>query len=376
MEPHSRAEDKSVAPGEKYASLDNLLEAYRGEGVDSEGHFTLNPIRARELLEQFQLPEPAFYVLHLVSFLIGAGAEQLNISSTRSQLRFEATGVELDHSTIASPFSVLLRDQAQPHLAELALGLNIILGQSKGEVSLKYDKWKARYTPDAIKVEETRRDSTFSLECSPRCCENGKDRELTLIDQLFRWSPIPIKLNGLSLPDPRTRETTNGLQIYLQNTDHPLLVTNEASNRLTKPIQAPFSALIQVGRHKPGFRLVCLGREYPRPLPYSFILPNWRLDITVASDRFKKDLSQQDILENELYSNLLDSLRDQLEHATQLLLSHVPPLAGSEELVDDLIEHLFLNNRTEDALKFQKELSDHLSMSEGSFAKGKALTHL
>jgi tetratricopeptide (TPR) repeat protein len=365
-----------VAPGGKYVSLESLLETFRQDGIDSEGHFTLNPIRARELLEQFQLPEPAYYVLHIVSFLIGAGAKQLDILSTRSQLRFEATGIELDHQTIASPFSVLLKGQAEPHLAELALGLNIILGQKGGRATLRHDKWRARYSPDTIEVEESRPAPTFNLICKPRCCQNGPDRELQLIDLAFRWSPIPIKLNGLSLPDPRGKETTNGLQILLWNPEQPLLVSPEASNRLTKPIQAPFSALIQVGKLRPEFRIVCLGREYPRPLPWSYILPNWRLDITVASDRFKKDLSQQDILENELFSNLLSSLRNQLEAATQLLLSHIPPFPGSEDLVDDLVEHLFRQGQVQEALRFQNKLSEHLASSEGTFQKGKALYRL
>jgi tetratricopeptide (TPR) repeat protein len=371
-----RAEVASVASGEKYKSLDSLLDAYRTEGIDSEGHFTLNPVRARELLEQFQLPEPAHYALHLISFLIGAGAQQLEIFSTRSQLRFEATGAEVEHATIASPFSVLLRGQTEPHLAELALGLNTILGQKGGEVALRYGKWKARYTPDAIEVEEARQEPTFTLICKPRCNEKCKDRELQLIDQAFRWAPIPIKVNGLSLPEPRSKETVRGLQILLQNPEHPLVVTPDATNRLTKPIQAPFSALIQIGKLRPEFRVIYLGREYPRALPWSFILPGWQVDITVVSDRFKKDLSQQAILENELFSNLVASLRAQLEHATELLLSHIPPFRGSDELVDDLVEHLFHSGKARQAIQFQKKLSEHLALSDGTFEKGKALYRL
>lgn len=360
--------------GERYRSLEGLLEAHRLEGVDSEGQFTLNPARARELLEQFQLPDPAHYAMHITSFLIGAGAGTIEISSYRSHLQFKAHGVSLDESTIRSPFSVLLRGRSEPRLAELALGLNTILGQKGGEVVFTLDSWKARYTSQSIEVTSIEPVDHLTLICKPRC--GGRDRELDLIDQAFRWSPVPITLNGVSVPEPRTRESARGLQIWLHNPEHPIAVSSNATNRLTKPVKAPFSALIQIGKFKPGFRIVCLGREYTRNLPWSFILPQWQVDITVASDRFSKDLSQQEILENELFHNLISSLRAQVEMATMLLLSHVPPLRGSEELVDDLVEHLFQSGQTEAAYAFQNRLCQQLSLGEASLEKGRAIYRL
>ena len=362
-----------MASSKRYDSLQSLLDGLRRDGVDSEGHFTLNPIRARELLEQFQLPDPAFYILHIMSFLVGCGARAVHVSSTRSQLRFEAPGAQIDQETMASPFAVLLSSKASPHQAELALGLNTILGQKGGEALLNYGRWSARYTPDDIKVEEGSAAEVLTMVCKPRCCGSGKDRELELLDQSFRWCPIPVKINGLSLPDPSVVYPTGGLQIFLKNPEHPILAGPDLPNRLTKPIEAPFSALIRIGRFLPRLRLIFLGREYHASLPWSFLLPGWQVDITIASDRFKKDLSQQAILHNELYSNLLSSLRVQLEKATELLLTHVPPCNGSEELVDDLVEDLFRNNQSEIAFAYQKKLSEHLALKENSLEKGRAL---
>lgn len=344
--------------------------------MDSEGHFTLNPLRARELLEQFQLPEPAHYVLHIMSFLVGCGARTIQVSSTRSQMRFEAPGAEVDRETMASPFAVLLSNKALPYQAELALGLNAILGQKGGEAVLSDARWSARYTAESIEVDEASNSGPLTVVCKPRLSRGGKDRELELLDQGFRWCPIPVKVNGLSLPDPTLAYPSEGLQIFLKNPAFPILGGPDLPNRLVKQVDAPFSALIRVGRFLPRFRIVSLGREYLCSLPWSIALPGWQIDLTVASDRFKKDLSQQSILANEQYRNLLSALRVQLEKATELLLTHVPPCLGSEALVDDLVEQLFRSEQSELAFAYQAKLAEHLALKDNSLQKGTALYRL
>lgn len=358
---------------QRYDSLQSLLDGLRREGVDSEGYFTLNPLRARELLEQFQLSEPAHYVLHIMSFLVGCGARTVQVSSTRSQIRFDAPGAEVDRETMASPFAVLLSSKALPYQAELALGLNAILGRKGGEVVLTHAELSARYTSESIEVNEVPPSGSLTVVCKPRLAQSGRDRELELLDQGFRWCPVPVKINGLSLPDPTIAYPSAGLQIFLKNPAFPILSGPDLPNRLVKTIDAPFSALIRVGRFLPRFRIVSLGREYLCSLPWSFLLPGWQVDVTVASDRFKKDLSQQSILANEHYRNLLSALRVQLEKATELLLTHVPPCLGSEALVDDLVEHLFRAGQGETAYSYQKKLAEYLALKENSLEKGMAL---
>jgi len=374
MKPGLRLEPGAVADGKRYDSLQALLDNLREAGVDSEGRFTLNPARARELLEQFQLPDPAYYVLHLMSFLVGSGARELKVSSSRSELRMEAPGASINKESLANPFSVLLRSGAEAYQAELALGLNAILGQSGGRATLRYDRWTARYTPQSVEVEEAEQAvPSMTIACSPRCSRQGKDRELELLRESFRWCPVPVRINGNLLPDPSSTYPAEGLQILLHNPDFPVFCEPAPSNRITKTIQAPFSALIRLGRFKSGFRIIFLGREYPRVLPWGFMLPGWQVDVTIASDRFKKDLSQQSILENELYTNLMTSLRVQLERASELLLTHFPPWTGSEELVDDLLENLYGKGQRELVYAYQQRLVEHLALSENSLQKGRAI---
>jgi hypothetical protein len=365
-----------VKPPSKYKTLEHLLDDYKQSGVDSEGHFTLNPARARELLKQFQLPEAAHYALHIVSFLVGAGARGISISSSRSNLRFEAPGARMEEETIRSPFSVLLRSNAQPHLSELALGLNTLLGQPGGKVEICFDKWTANYKPDNIAVSENSPTGLLTITARPRLGGRGQDRELELIGDAFRWCSIPVKINGKSIPTPQLSGPPDGLEIHLKNDNYPLQMGQFASNRIVKELRANFSALIRVGRHRPTFRVVHLGRHYERPLPFAFFLPGWQVDITVNSDQFKKDLSQQDILENEKYRNLLLALRVQLEEATELLLSQNPPLTGSEDLVDDLVELLFRQGQVQEAFAFQCQQVQSLGLGGESFQKGRAIYRL
>lgn len=360
----------------KYNTLEQLLHEYKQNGVDSEGQFTLNPIRARELLEQFQLPEPSHYALHLLCFLVGAGAKSIEIFSTRTQLRFEAPGASLDKETLSSPFSVLLRSAAEPHLSELALGLNAFLGQEKGAVELRFQQWVAHYTHKNITLDEKSSSKVLTIEAGARFHENGVDRELALIREYFRWSPVPIKINGQSLPCPYPSGPSEGIQVHLENQDYPLLLESGEANRLSKKIEAPFSALIRLWRHRPSLRIVHLGRVYDCELPWTFFLPGWQVDITVNSDRFKKDLSQQSILGNDIYHNLLLTLRVQLEQACQMLLKQTPALSASENLIDDLVEHLFLKGNVELALDFQRRLSQSLSLNRDLLQAGKALYRL
>ncbi len=365
-----------VKPQAKYATLDQLLHEYRQNGVDSEGQFTLNPVRARELLEQFQLPEPSYYALHLVSFLIGAGARAVSIFSSKGQIRYEAPGAQLDTDTLKSPFSVLLKSGASAHLSELALALNTVLGQPNTRVEVSYGKSLATYTSEEIRVVGIAPTEPPTIQVKARFGKPGADRELELIREAFRWTTVPIRINGQGIPIAGYTHQEEGLELHLQNSKYPLLLGNKVEHRVTKPVTANFSALIRVGRHRPGLRLVFLGRDYGKPLPWDLQVPGWQVEVTVNTDSLKKDLSQQDILENELYKNLLAALRNQLEWATAFLLTQLPPPDSAEPLVDDLVEGMFQAGQVDQAFAYQSRLVQSLGLIQDKQKKGKAIFRL
>ena len=365
-----------VKPQAKYATLDQLLHEYKQNGVDSEGQFTLNPIRARELLEQFQLPEPSHYALHLVSFLIGAGARGVSIFSSKGQIRYEAPGAQLDIDTLKSPFSVLLKSGASAHLSELALALNTVLGQPNTRVEVSYGKSLATYTSEEIRVVGIAPTELLTIQVKARFGKAGADRELELIREAFRWTTLPIRINGQGIPIAGYTHQDEGLELHLQNPDYPLLVGKNVEHRITKPIKANFSALIRVGRHKPGLRVISLGRDYGKPLPWNLQVPGWQVEVTVDTDTLKKDLSQQDLLENERYKNLLQALRNQLEWATAYLLTQLPPPDSAEPLVDDLVEGMFRAGQADQVFAYQSRLVQSLGLIPDKQKKGKAILRL
>lgn len=360
----------------KYTTLDQLLHDYRQDGVDSEGEFTLNPIRARELLEQFQLPEPAHYAVHMVSFLIGAGAKGIYASSSRDQIRYEAAGAEMEFSTLKSPFSVLLQSGAKPHLSELALALNTILGQPESTVEIFFGEWRAVYTQNDIQVEDAPNTELLTIVVHARFGPKGEDRELRFIQEAFRWAVIPIAVNGKRIHQALQSHQDEGLEIHLQNREYPLILGNNVGHRVEKQVKANFSALIRIGRHKPGLRIVFLGRDYSKPLPWKYQVPGWQVEVTINTDCLKKDLSQQDILENDKFKNLLAAVRAQLEWATAYILLQQPPPKTAEPLVDDLLEQMYKSGRTDDVLQYQVKLVQVLGLNNDNWTKGKAMLRL
>lgn len=361
----------SVAERNRYDSLDQLLSDYRRSGVDSEGQFTLNPSRAREMLEQFQLPEPAHYALHLVSFLVGAGAASVRFDSTTDGIRFLGVRACIAASERVSPFSALLRSDVDPYLSELALGLNALLGMG-GLAELHSSDGMVRYGPDRFE------------SCEDQACHDGLllvvrgagngEREKQLIAEHLALCPIPLELDGRELAKPSWTRAT--LQVALCNPRYPLPEIPAAPVEIRREIQAPFSAVLRLGRESSGVRLLQLGRLYLAAAPWRCQLPGWQVEIVVNSDCFRKDLSQQSIRVDRLYQNLFEALRQQLEKA--LLSFPIGPGWDDEveALWDDATGELFRKGRAHAALERQSLLVKHLEHAPDSPTKGNALHRL
>lgn len=369
-EPASREELLHVNPSSGYSTLEQLINDYRQSGVESEGHFTLNPSRAKELLKQFQLPEPAHYALHVVSFLIGAGGTRVLIKRTSKGLRFQAPGASISKEAMENPFSVLLRSQAEPYLSELALALNTIIGQ-EATASLHFEGKRVKYDAQTIEDEEAPGETILTFDCDRRF----QEREIPLLIESFVWSPVPVAVEGETISRGRTTPQPEGLEIHLRHGDFPLPIAQNSQNRIFKEVKARFSALISVSRERPVLRIVQLGRDYEKPMPWSFFVPGWQVSLLVSCGAFKKDLSQQAILENETFHNVLASLRTQLELAADLLLTTTPPMIGTENLVDDLVEHLFSQGPEAKELvhQFQLRLQQSLSLAADPLSQAVAL---
>lgn len=362
-------------PGLEYNTFDELLDNLRREGVESEGVFTLNPARARELLKQFQLPDPALYALHITSFLVGAGATRIEIDREGSSLRFRAAGAHIEDQDLKSPFSVLLSSSAPLHLRELAFGLNALLGQKKAEAQVSFGPVLAIYKPDRIEVTDCPQLDHLTILAKAKFKKRPGKSEIELLRDSFRLCHIPIAIDGEEISSPELSKPHDGLEVHLANDNYPLQLSSAEQRRIVKPMKAPFSALLHVNRHRSALRIVHLGRSYAMPLPWSVDLPGWQVDVVVNSHRFQKDLSQQTILADKLYENLTTSLRVQLDRALELLLSVVPPMTGCQDLADDVVAVWFQKD-PQRALAYQQKLVAELGLKNDSLEKGRALYRL
>ena len=349
-------------------TLDRLLDDYRQSGVDSKGVFTLNPIRAREMLEQFQLPEPAYSALHLTSFLIGAGANEVRVSPHKGGLEYVAKGAGLPEEAMASPFSALLNSRVEPYLSELALGLNAILGQ-KISVELSSAGKTAHYHPDEIKMREGATGPDLTLRINA-----GGERELQLIAEHFALSPTPVLVSGKAVAscDPWAKAT---LQTSLENASYPLCATPRSALTVRKSTSARFSALLRVGREACGVRVLHLGRLYSAALPWECGLRGWQVEVLLNTDRLQKDLTQQSLRENETFRNIFATLQQQLEQSLLDLPLSAWQDEESQALWDSVVAALS-RTRKEEAMARQTSLLRILETAPAGLEKANALLRL
>ena len=353
-------------------TLDQLLSDYRRNGVDSEGQFTINPARAREMLEQFQLPEPAYYALHFVSFLIGAGATSVSIEQAGGGLRFLAPGAQLVPAVAASPFSALLKSDVEPYLSELALGLNTILGQ-QARVELVADGLSALYTPDGIELFDKESCRFVSLTVSGG--SSSGQREVELIGQHFALSPVPIQLAGVSLSQPAAWSPAV-LQVALTNDAYPLPSLPDSPLHRHRSTRARLSAVLRVGRQASGVRVLHLGRLYTLALPWGCALPGWQVEVVLNTDRLRKDLTQQALRDNDTFKNMFAMLQQQLEMA----LSDLPVAAWhngeAQALWDGVIEAMVHQGRKAQAVERQALLLRNVETAPVGPEKANALLRM
>lgn len=300
------------------------------------------------MLEQFQLPEPAYAALHLVSFLIGAGASGVTVERQGNGLVYFAQDAHITPEAMASPFSALLRSRVEPYLSELALGLNAILGQ-KSSVELSCAGKTTLYSPDQVATLDGKVEGGLSLKVS-----SGGERELDLIAEHFELSPVPIKVRGKSIAKTEAWSPVT-LQVSLENSRYPLDALPSAPVHVRKATRANFSAVLRVGREASGVCVLHLGRLYRAVLPWTFALRGWQVEIVLNTDRLQKDLTQQTLRENETSKNIFATLRQQLEMSLQDLPLSVWQDAEAQELWDSAIE-LMAQTQADEAVTRQSSL--------------------
>ncbi|MCA9795012.1 MAG: hypothetical protein KC910_24560 [Candidatus Eremiobacteraeota bacterium] len=125
-------------------NLQKFIEQQKLRGaLDSSGHFSVNPFKARAKMAQFQTGDPAFYLLRLVQAGVLARARRLEF-----QLMY--TGIEcvmvepdfelLPSNQVLAGFGTPLAKGSRTAISFLVHGLNVLLGNPPESIELSWNR--------------------------------------------------------------------------------------------------------------------------------------------------------------------------------------------------------------------------------------------
>ncbi|MFN8609669.1 MAG: tetratricopeptide repeat protein [Vulcanimicrobiota bacterium] len=321
------------------------LSHYLDQGeFDSHGRFTMDPLRARELLRQYVLPDPRHYAVSLVSFLVGMGAGSVSVQAFSDRLEIKATGLELPRELLGNPLEGLLSGRDHPVLRELALGMNAALGVAN-QILLRSGGFEGRYGQRFEVSESPGEHTLFVVQTRP----GGELEALSC----FANCSVDIFVQGRKISaalDPPSdcfvlELAGKGLALG----DHP------ARHVLAHP--APLQAACWLGQIPPRCSWVYLGRTYETALPWT--PGDLGLQLWVACDHLDRDLSLQHLQQNERYQSVCEYLRAQLarglDEVLELFLGGWQP-PQLRPVVLYALEHLAAGGQLELALELQRAL--------------------
>ena len=136
----------------------HLIEGLRAEGeVDSVGRFTLDPVKAREKLQKFQLVDAHRYVLELVQAAVLRGATDIGFDIDADDMHMRFDGAVFSAEELADVWGSIFADGDERLLRgvrQLALGLNAALGLGPKRIVVRSGGQELRLVPGAADVHK------------------------------------------------------------------------------------------------------------------------------------------------------------------------------------------------------------------------------
>ncbi len=333
--------------------LEQLLTSLRSVGpVDSSSRFHLDQKRAREVLDQYRLPGPAYVVVKLVQALVGLGAEQISVRLRKQGVLLHGPGARLEQpEQLAHELASIQVAQDEP-LDDLVIGLRSSLAQgfrlaachlfdgSASWLTVVESGLAERFGPMRLGVRKGRPELKLHLSRSQ------PDRDQTaeihrLLSRRFCWSPVPIKLDGRSLELPVT--ALPGLnppflladQVWADKNGwvvppRKIRLWYEPQLRVdrSQPVET-LDTLLRVGQARQAWGYLALAPEgegqlyvvrrgflaTPRPLTGGL----WAV---VRGEQLGTDISRISLRQDQRYQDLLDQLEKAQQDLALLALYH------------------------------------------------------
>lgn len=336
-------------------NLEGYLDELRQAGaLDSHGRFTLDQARALEKLRRYQVDNPEWYSLALVSSAVAAQASRIDLECSYGRFFMRHDGRSFSFEELATLFSSLVLGGTDPRQApsrELATGLNalgklsprsvrVISSDSKTLVTLSMDPQNLLVGQDPSGGFESYSESGYSTTVEVlgvrrsfwsriMSWAQGALPEVKALRQRCRFAPVPVFLGEELLNPDHSLASVTGV-----------LTTGDAG-RLPVRFGQP---LLQLERQAPGpFEgFVALVPETPSSITLvvrgiSFEvghldLPEQGLRAVIQCSELAKDLSQTRLIEGESYEEVLRWTREAVEEILLGLVEVVEQVPGGRRL--------------------------------------------
>ncbi|HEY4001612.1 MAG TPA: hypothetical protein VGO93_22245, partial [Candidatus Xenobia bacterium] len=315
---------------------ESVIDALLQEGkVTSHGDFTLDMVKARDKLRQFQLLSPHLFILELVGAAVSGQATSIDVRTELKQLTFVMNEVEPYSKTeLAQLHANLFLPQEDPRLdrlRQLAIALNsglalmprlieVMSQQPRGAVQLKLTPL-SEHLGRTSQTDGVQRTAVSMLDAPGmaglRRLVPRLDEEVALLNGRCRHAPIPIRVNGQSINKPVRLE--------------PALVQVSCS-RAGVSADLALASSLPVGlrpyleeKDRYGSLVWITGQPFGVALDESHVIfmtngvmlsdkrvalvPGLPIKVLCTAPGLLKNASQSDIHENERYQSVISVLR-------------------------------------------------------------------
>jgi hypothetical protein len=292
-------------------AVEELIAELRQAGrEDSRGAFTLDRDKAREKMRLFQLPDPRAYVLSLVQAAVLRGATRLRFDIDADDMRLSFDGSPFTVEDFDQVYGSLLAAADTPVAAarrELALGLNAAMALNPRWVRVESGGAPAG-AGAFLELRPGEPDRFGPLEpCAPGTRLHVKQRfRPGLVVQFLR--NVAGTLAEEHLLRQRCRFASVEIDLEGERLDAGLALPGAA---VSVPLEADgLRGVVGLSADPDAVRAsVVLVTNGVRVTTHGFddLLPG--LVAVVEGSRLRKDVSQQNIVGDEAYAELVDAVR-------------------------------------------------------------------
>lgn len=336
-------------------NLESYLDELRQAGaLDSHGRFTLDQARALEKLRRYQVENPEWYSLALVSSAVAADASRIDLECNYGRFFMRHDGRSFSFEELATLFSSLVlggTDSRHAPSRELATGLNalgklsprsvrVVSSDSKTLVTLTMDPKNLLVGQDPSGGFESYSESGFSTTVEVigvrrsfwsrlMSLVQGALPEVKALRQRCCFAPVPVffgeeLLNPTStLPSVTAVVTTLDAGRLPLRHDQPLL-------QLQREAPGAFQGFVALVPEQPSsITLVVRGVSFEVG---SLDFPTSGLRAMFQCSELAKDLSQTRLVEGESYEQVLTWIREAVERLLLELVEVVGQVPGERRL--------------------------------------------